>query len=312
MTRFEVDAASFRAAIDSRLEEILRDCRSNCDIFNDAMQYSTLGGGKRLRPLMTLMTAEAFGAPVENALGPACAIELVHVASLIVDDLPSMDDAETRRGRPANHLVHGESTAILAAIALMNEAFSVVSRSELISASQRLAIVELISKAVGPAGLSGGQNMDLASGCAVADGYDAEAANMAKTGALFVAALEAGAICANVRDARLSALREFGQRFGLTFQIFDDLIDVYSDVGAAGKDVGQDAARQTIVAQIGPENAVARAQAHIQSMLRAIAPFGQQARHFRGLLSWLMDVHLKKMAPSAPLMELRARLEIVS
>ncbi|MEM8936652.1 MAG: polyprenyl synthetase family protein [Pseudomonadota bacterium] len=309
MTRFDQISDPFRLALEEALNSILSDCSANGDAFSEALRYSVLNGGKRLRPLMTLMAAGSFDSENLDALDAACAVEMVHAASLIVDDLPSMDDAQTRRGRPANHLVHGEPTAILASIALMNQAFNVVARSERLSPEKRLAIVEVLSRSVGPMGLAGGQNMDLTARAGPLGEHDPEAVNHAKTGVLFVAALEIGAICANIRDARLSAFREFGRNFGQAYQLLDDFIDVYGDSEAAGKDVGKDDDRVTVASKMGTDYALQKARSHILSMLRAAAPMGPQGRHFRSLLSWLLNGHLPKISANKELLELQARIE---
>ena len=312
MQQFEDRLTILQGMIGEHLEEILDECKSGCDTLDAAVRHSVLDGGKRLRPALALLTADGFGAPVESAIAPACALELVHAASLVIDDLPSMDDADIRRGRPSTHAAFGEPSAILAAIALINEAFSIVARSELISASQRLAIVEYISTATGARGLSGGQSLDLSSSTSGLCAREIESMHMAKTGALFVAALEIGATCANIRDARLGALREFGRRFGLAFQIFDDLIDVYGNIEAAGKNVGQDVERQTFVSLLGPQDAMQRAEAHVHAMLRSIAPLGPTGRNLRDLLEWLLAKHLPKISPSCSPRDFKSCTELGS
>ncbi len=208
----------------------------------DAMRYATLGGGKRIRPLLTCATAASLGMAPHRALAPACAVEFIHAYSLIHDDLPSMDDDDLRRGRPTVHVAFGEAIAILAGDALQALAFETVGSAESLPMDARLAMVELLARAAGWHGMVGGQAFDMAAtGCALS--IEAlEAMHRAKTGALLTTAVELGAIAAQTDAATRAALREFGAAVGLAFQVVDDLLDVTEATEHIGKRAGADAA----------------------------------------------------------------------
>ncbi len=204
-----------------------------------AMRYSLLGGGKRLRPILALMAADACGADAEAALPAACALEMVHTYSLIHDDLPSMDD-DVRRGRPTCHRAFDEATAVLAGDALLTLAFEVIAR-DVRPTSAALACVLALAEGAGPAGMVGGQMADLeAEGQPDATLGELEAIHRRKTGALLRASLKMGAIVAGADGPTLRALDVYGHAVGLAFQIVDDLLDVQGDEAKLGKRVNKD------------------------------------------------------------------------
>ena len=239
------------------------------------MRYSLLAGGKRIRPLLTIQVATDLGASMTAALDPACAIEMVHTASLILDDLPCMDDAFLRRGEPANHRVFGEDTAILAATALLNQAFGVIADSEHLTAQTRLDLTRLLSESVGSNGIIAGQFRDLQ--MQQGRGNDAQLTEMyaQKTGALFVAALEAGARVAGVDQSWVIAVREYGANLGLAFQLLDDLLDTFGSRADIGKDVGQDAEHETLASRLGEKGARLAVDRYIDSAATALEPLGK-------------------------------------
>jgi geranylgeranyl diphosphate synthase type II len=239
------------------------------------MRYSLLAGGKRIRPLLTVQVATDFGASATDALDSACAIEMIHTASLILDDMPCMDDATLRRGRRANHLVFGEDTAILAATALLNRAFSVVAECERLPASIRLDLVRLLSDAVGSNGIIAGQFCDLRSNWN-RNGGTAGLAEMyaQKTGALFVAAVEAGARIAAVEESWVLAVREYALNLGLAFQLLDDLLDTFSSTDDIGKDIGQDGGKTTLASRLGADEARLEVCRYVRSAATALEPLG--------------------------------------
>jgi len=234
-----------------------------------AMRYALLAPAKRVRPLLAMQSATQFGAEPEAALDAGCAIEMVHTASLILDDLPSMDDAGIRRGRPATHLAFGEETAILAAVALLNRAFGVVCGMRDLDRGVRLDLVDLISEAVGSNGLVGGQESDLHERSDYAEAALIDALNHRKTGVLFIASVEAGARIAGLSGDRLQNVRAFGAGLGLAFQTMDDLIDSGSPE-AAGKDTGRDGDKPTLVTLVGPDGARRAAQRHLDAAMDAL------------------------------------------
>ncbi|MFV2070594.1 MAG: polyprenyl synthetase family protein, partial [Pirellulales bacterium] len=202
----------------------------------EAIRYSLLGPGKRLRPRMVLLAAEACGGSVETALPVACAVEMVHAYSLIHDDLPAMDDDELRRGRPTCHRAFGEALAILAGDALLALAMEVVARDIRPGATAARCCAEL-AHAAGATALVGGQAADLA-GCSEQDGVEQlEAIHRRKTGAMFRVSLRLGGLVAGADEQHLEALDTYGTNVGLAFQITDDLLDVAGDADAVGKRV---------------------------------------------------------------------------
>jgi geranylgeranyl diphosphate synthase type II len=200
-----------------------------------AMRYSVLGGGKRLRPLLCLLAAEACGADPALAMPAACALEMVHTYSLIHDDLPAMDDDDLRRGRPTCHKAFDEATAVLAGDALLTLAFEVIA-THVRPAEAAIGCVRALAEASGPIGMVGGQMADLQAEGRPDGTLDAlEAIHRRKTGALLRASLRMGAIVAGADEASLQALDVYGHAVGLAFQIIDDLLDVEGDEAKLGK-----------------------------------------------------------------------------
>ncbi|MEO0619369.1 MAG: polyprenyl synthetase family protein [Pseudomonadota bacterium] len=252
--------ASAYARSETRLEELAPSAERAPRRLHDAMRHSLLTAGKRVRPILTVLTAEACGAESGPALTPGCAIEMIHAASLILDDLPAMDDASLRRGRPTSHAMFGVDTAMLAAIGLMNHAFDVVAAADDLSDGQKTKITAALAASIGSEGLVAGQEEDL-------HGLDEtlprekalEVMHRRKTGALFSAACRIGAIVADAPYAHAEALHEFGMRLGHAFQTLDDVLDASATLETAGKDVGNDVGKPTLVAFHGLEAARAAA-----------------------------------------------------
>jgi geranylgeranyl diphosphate synthase type II len=212
-----------RASVDNALSDVLRDDPTSPNRLHAAMRYAVLSPGKRIRPLLALLSARHLGCPGHAALPGACALELVHAASLVLDDLPCMDDAAERRGQPSVHARFGQDVAVLTGVALLNEAFGVISRAELPDSS-RVAMSALLSTTVGTHGLIGGQDKDLVGSKEPTLEFLREL-HQEKTGVLFVAAVEMGALAAGANISVLDALRRFGLELGLAFQALDDLDD---------------------------------------------------------------------------------------
>lgn len=263
-----------RLAVDRRLGELLPPLRSEPGRSSEAAHYTLLAPGKRFRPLLTLLSAEAFGASAFQALDLACAMEMIHAASLVLDDLPSMDDACLRRGRPTTHLVYGEADSILASVGLLARAFGVVAAVETLGAVDRSELVGELAEAVGFAGLVAGQGMDLAERDRPRTISDLDALNHRKTGVLMMAAAEAGARVGGASPAARRELGEFARRFGLAFQIRDDLIDAEDGIAGVGKDVGKDAGMTTVVSALGPRAALAAIEAHLDAADAALSRAG--------------------------------------
>jgi len=247
-----------RAEIDAALATVLSSTADIPPVVADAMRYSLTAGGKRLRPVLCLASAEAVGGERVAAMPAACAIELIHTYSLIHDDLPAMDNDTMRRGRPTLHVVAGEGMAILAGDGLLTEAFALLSRpvasgfsrKDDADAARTLRVIHVIATAAGPAGMVGGQAIDLA--CVTPDpsgrlapALDADGLrdmHARKTGALIRAAAVAGAIMGGGRDAAVAAIDAAATELGLAFQIVDDVLDVEGASADLGKTSGKDAA----------------------------------------------------------------------
>ena len=215
------------------------------------MKEAALSPGKRLRPLAALAAGELVRAPAAASLPVAVAVELTHAASLVLDDLPSMDDARRRRGRPALHLTHGVATAELAAVALLARAFELVAISPAMPASARAAIAGELARAVGAEGCCAGQAADLAADPAALDLEALEGIHARKTGALFVAAVRGGALAGGAGARALQALTLYARNLGLAFQITDDVLDAEGDPVRMGKDTGRDAHRANFATLVG-------------------------------------------------------------
>ena len=268
-------AAMIRERVDRRLSELVPAESLPPQRLHQSMRYSLMAPGKRIRPLITVLAATHLGGAEDAALDPACAIEMVHTASLILDDLPAMDNARLRRGKPANHVAFGEETALLAGVALLNLAFGVVGHAPHLDDDQRLAIVRLLSDSVGSNGMIAGQLSDLEG--EGESGGEVEQMHHQKTGSLFVAAAEAGARVAGVGSEGIEAMRIYGRDLGLAFQTLDDLLDASGSEAAIGKDGGQDAGTATFVSLLGAERARRKACELVRSASDALEPLGTAA-----------------------------------
>jgi geranylgeranyl pyrophosphate synthase len=254
-----------------------------------AVDAALLAPAKRLRPILSLLVADIFRTPHAVVLPAACSIEMVHTASLILDDLPSMDDAQTRRGRPACHVAHGEATAILAAFALINRAFELLATgwAGAGDASARAAMARELARAIGLDGMIAGQAMDLAMTGRQADLRELEYVHSRKTGALFTASAVIGAQAARASAVELQALSAYAKNLGLAFQIVDDLIDATGQADESLKDVGKDAAKTTFVSLAGVEGARQLAGELVQTSQEALKPLGPRAEPLRELARYV-------------------------
>jgi geranylgeranyl pyrophosphate synthase len=261
---------------------------------HEAMRYSVLGGGKRIRPALLFATARTLGLTEDQVEAAACAIELIHVYSLVHDDLPAMDDDDLRRGRPTCHKAFDEATAILVGDALQPLAFQLLARDSALPASPaiRIRLVDLLSEASGTFGMAGGQAIDLAVQGQQPNIEQVEDMHARKTGAVIRASVLMAAECVPQLDARLYAgLNDFAAAIGLAFQIQDDLLDVLGDVSILGKATGADRERDkpTHPAIIGIEASQARVNLLHREALDALEPFGESAEPLRLLANWLLS-----------------------
>jgi geranylgeranyl diphosphate synthase, type II len=280
--------SKIRDEVEQRLSELIPAGGTSAPRLRRSIRYSLLSGGKRVRPLATMLTARALNGDQKTALDIACAIEMVHCASLIIDDLPCMDDAEQRRGQRSNHLEHGEDIAILGAITLISEAFGIISRCRQLPPEVRAELVTALSDAIGFEGLCAGQERDLRD---ISDASDASAlqhVQQQKTGALFILCFEAGARIAGLSREQAEPMRQFGHHAGLAFQILDDLLDTLGDTESTGKDHAQDKGKQTYAAIMSPAEAEQKAQAEIAAALQSLVPMGVDPRPFNAFLELLV------------------------
>jgi len=250
-----------------------------------SMAFTLFAPSKRIRPVLTLLSAELCGGQAARALAAGSAMELVHTSSLILDDLPAMDNAALRRGQPANHLAFGEAIAILAAFGLLNLAYGTLARGYDPPLSARLAA--LLDDAVGPNGLIAGQAADLLATEQEIDFELLEFIHRGKTGALFSASAVAGALTAGADTDAVAALSAFAKNLGLAFQIIDDLLDVEGDPAQTGKAVRKDARKTTFVSFSGVAGAHQLAAELCQTADRALTPFGRRADRLRELSAFV-------------------------
>lgn len=259
-----------RQQVDARLAELLPRPSDHRDLVCMAMRESTLAPGKRTRPLLMIITARELGCCSQSVVDAACAVEMVHAASLTLDDMPCMDDAELRRGRPTIHRRFGEDIAILASVALLSQAFQLVASLPGVAPAVRNRLVAELACAVGPQGLVGGQCRDLRDGSGMRDVDDIVDTNALKTGALFAAALEMAALLAEAGDDDRRHLRAAACELGQAFQLYDDLQD-RRDSSCTGKDCDKDAGKSTLLSVLGADEVRRRLHAHIGGAQAAFA-----------------------------------------
>lgn len=242
----------------------------------EAMRYAVLNGGKRLRPFMVMEGARVFGVDAGRARRVAAAVEFIHCYSLVHDDLPAMDNADLRRGKPALHKAYGEATAILAGDALLTLAFEVLSDPETHEDPRvRIDLVANIAGACGMHGMVGGQMLDMIGEKQEFDVGTISRLQRMKTGKLISFCCEAGAILGKANPAHRQALRNYANDLGLAFQVTDDLLDVEGNVKQIGKPVNQDAKKSTFVTTMGREQARARAEMLVEQAVRHLRVFDE-------------------------------------
>jgi geranylgeranyl diphosphate synthase type II len=278
--------------VDSALHRYLPDEDIRPQVLHCAMRYSTMSGGKRLRPVLVIAGAEAVGGTADVVLPTACAIELIHTFSLIHDDLPAIDNDSLRRGRPTCHVQFGEAVAILAGDALFATAFELVARNvETAPAERVVRVLQVIAEASGTRGMVGGQMVDIESERKPVDAETLEYIHRHKTAALIRASVVSGAILAGAEQWQIDALSCYGELAGLAFQIADDLLNVTGDPGKTGKAVGTDAERgkATYPALYGVEASRQRAHQLVKEAVEALRPLGEKAEPLRAIAHLMVE-----------------------
>jgi geranylgeranyl diphosphate synthase type II len=260
---------------------------------NEAMRYSVMAGGKRIRPALTVLTAEAFGFKGEAVYRAGCAYELYHSASLIHDDLPCMDDDDLRRGKPTNHKVFGEATAVLAGDCLMlmpYEWFGKLGEYD-VSEDKIVKIMKIANEAFTYRGVIGGQMLDLRYENKKIDQETLERIHMGKTAALLRAPILTGAVLADANSDQLKSLKTYSHKIGLLFQIVDDILDIESDAATLGKNTGRDVAlgKSTYPALLGIDGAKEYAKKTYNEAIKAIEPLGDRMNDLKALALYLLN-----------------------
>lgn len=287
-------SASSQARVNAALETLFNAPLPELARLYEAMRYSVMNGGKRVRPLLAYAACEALGGQAEQASGAACAVELIHAYSLVHDDLPAMDDDDLRRGQPTTHKKFDEACAILAGDGLQSLAFSALLDPRLSDCSSdiRLQMVTALAHAAGPAGMVGGQAIDLGSVGLKLDQKALEQMHRHKTGALIEVSVRLGALASGrAQPDQLLALQTYAQAIGLAFQVQDDILDVESDTATLGKRQGADIARDkpTYPALLGLDAAKAYALELRDQALQALRPFDAAAEPLRELARYIVE-----------------------
>lgn len=281
--------------IDVALKNVLPKINYPAKHLKEAMHYTVLNGGKRIRPLLVYATGKIFGAEIELLDKAACAVELIHTYSLIHDDLPAMDNDDLRRGKPTCHKAFDEATAILAGDALQSLAFEILSSEDSSSnATTCLSMIDILTKACGADGMAGGQALDLAAVGKKLNESDIELIHSLKTGALIRASIKLGVLASHCRDLKqLTLIDNFSTYLGLAFQIHDDILDIESHTTILGKQQGADVAlnKPTYPSTIGLANAKERLKKLHQDALAILKELDKPTELLQGLTSYIMKRH---------------------
>jgi geranylgeranyl pyrophosphate synthase len=290
---FRRQLSAWQSRMETALDKRLPGPEEKPQRLHQAMRYSVLGGGKRIRPALLFATAQTLGLTEDQVEAAACAIELIHVYSLVHDDLPAMDDDDLRRGRPTCHKAYDEATAILVGDALQPLAFELLARDPALppAPAVRLRLIDMLSEASGTFGMAGGQAIDLEAQGKQLGITEVEDMHARKTGAVIRASVLMAAECApDLPPSSYAALKRFAVAIGLAFQIQDDLLDLLGDVSTLGKPTGADRehAKPTHPTVIGIPASQERVQSLHEEALDALAPFGERAAPLRALANWLL------------------------
>lgn len=282
-----------RLRVEQALDTWLPDSGEYPEAIHRAIRYAVMGGGKRLRPVVTLASCRALGFDPSTVVRCGCAVEYVHCCSLVLDDLPSMDDAGMRRGRPTTHRVFGVATGILAADALLMHAFKLVADNGVAVGAdgpRMAAAIRDLATAVGSYGMVGGQHVDLetASGSGV-DAATLEYIQTRKTGSLFVAAATIGGTLLGADPASTDTLKTYARKLGLAYQIVDDILDAVGDRDIVGKDVGKDEGKTTFVTLHGVGAARSAAAELLEGASRSLDGLDGDVELLRGIAEYCLE-----------------------
>ena len=281
---------SVQTQIEDTLSRVLPDEHAIPARLHQAMRYASLGGGKRVRPLLAFAAGELTESAPQRLGIVSCAVELIHAYSLVHDDLPCMDDDVLRRGRPTCHIEYDEPTALLVGDSLQSLAFELLTREELGAPTRQLAMVRLLAHASGSCGMAGGQAIDLGAVGQSLNQPELELMHALKTGALIRAAIMLGALCGEpLSDEASESLNRFAKRAGLLFQVVDDILDCTANTATLGKTAGKDAAAEkpTYVSLLGLERAREFADDLRTQALQALAIFGDRAQRLIELTDFI-------------------------
>ena len=292
--QFAEQQANCRVRLEAALDRWLPSVTTKPERLHQAMRYAALGAGKYVRPMLVYASGAACGALPASLDGGACAVELVHTYSLIHDDLPAMDNDDLRRGRPTCHKAFDEATAILAGDGLHVLAFQVLSEDPTILAppEQRLLMIKSLAQACGPAGMIGGQAIDLEAVGSALKLDDLQEMHSLKTGSLIRASVQLGALCAPAQDEdRFASLTCYADCIGLAFQIKDDVLDLEADTATLGKPQGSDVAQNkpTYPGLLGLAGAKKAAQETLEQAIEHLAALGKEADSLRQLASYMVQ-----------------------
>lgn len=282
---------SYIKIIDDKLDQYLALKDNPQGIIYEAMRYSVFAGGKRLRPVLILLTCEMCGGDINEVLPFACAFEMIHTYSLIHDDLPAMDNDDLRRGKPTSHKQFGEATAILAGDALLNKAFEVVSQYSGNNSDRAIKAINILAVSSGTEGMIGGQIVDMQSEGRDITLDELRYLHLNKTGAIIRSACKIGAVMSGADSVKIKAVDEFSKNLGIAFQIQDDILDVTGTEAELGKPIGSDAeeGKNTYVSLLGLQKSKDMSEEYSKKAKQALDIFGEKANTLKELTDYLTD-----------------------
>jgi farnesyl diphosphate synthase len=289
---FQAWMKAVQAGAESALDRFLPPATQVPAKLHEAMRYTVLGGGKRVRPLLVHASGALFGAEPDALARAASAVEMIHAYSLVHDDMPCMDDDDLRRGKPTVHVAYDEATALLVGDALQAQAFEVLAGTTTVPAARAVTMLRLLAEAAGSAGMCGGQAIDLDSVGISLTLEQLERMHQLKTGAMLRVSVLLGALAGrDLAPHELEALAAYSRAIGLAFQVVDDILDATEDSATLGKTAGKDAAdnKPTYVSILGLEPSKALAQQLRQQAHDALAPFGEQAQRLREIADLIVQ-----------------------